>query len=105
MPRLCVEDRHVRVLYELEGIAIAGDDDHVLARVTGPGRQRCEHVVCLVAGEVETCDAQSVEHLTDHRELWGKESGTVSRFALYSGTTSSRNVRSGRSQATAMPVG
>ena len=73
MPR--VENRYMRVLHELEGIAVAGHDHDVLSRVAGPGGERREHVVGLVTLQVEARDAEGVENIADHRELRREQIG------------------------------
>jgi hypothetical protein len=103
---LVVEDLHVGVLDELVAVAVAGDDDDVVAALLGQGGQGGDDVVGLDAGLVDGGDAERVDHLAHQRHLLASRCrGAASRWALYSGFCSWRKVGSGRSNATATASG
>ena len=52
-PPLVVEDLDVGVLHELVGVPVAGDDDHVVARIPALSGQGGDDVVGLVAGGLQ----------------------------------------------------
>ncbi len=75
-----VETRHVAdaaarhqqrdaVVHELEGVAVAGDDQHVHLLPGGPVGERGDQVVGLEAREREVGHAERVEHLEDQADL------------------------------------
>ena len=63
-----VEHGHV-VVDELEGVAVAGDDEDVVARRAGLGGEGGDDVVGLVAGGGQVADAERVQHLEDEADL------------------------------------
>ena len=63
-----IQDGHP-VADELEGVAVAGADQHVEALRLGALDQGGDHVVRLVAGRSDDRDAQGVQHLADQRDL------------------------------------
>ena len=74
-----VEDRDV-LGDQLEGVTVAGADEHLDALGVGLGRDGGDDVVGLVALELDVGDAQRVEHLLDEgkltRELVGRARAT-----------------------------
>ncbi len=63
-----VEHGHV-VVDELEGVAVAGDDEDVVARRAGLRGEGGDDVVGLVAGGGQVADAERVQHLEDEADL------------------------------------
>jgi hypothetical protein len=66
---LVVEHAHVRVLHELEAVAVAGDDDHLALAYGRLGGQGGDHVVRLEPGRLDHRDGERGHHLADHVEL------------------------------------
>ena len=93
------------VLDELVGVAVAGDDDDVVAPVAALGGEGGDDVVGLVPGRLEHGDAEGVEHLAHEPELLAEDVGRLLPLGLVGGTASWRKVGSGRSHATAMASG
>ena len=80
---LDVEHPDVRVLDELVGVAVAGDDEDVVARVAALGGERGEDVVGLEAGRLEDRDAASVSRTWRTSPIcWRRMSGAESRLPL-----------------------
>ncbi len=65
----------MRVLDELVGVPVAGDDDDVLAGIARPSRQGGEHVVRLVADELHDRHSERGEHLAHQSELLDEQLG------------------------------
>ena len=63
-----VEHGHV-VVDELEGVAVAGDDEDVVARRAGLRGEGGDDVVGLVAGGGQVADAERVKNLEDEADL------------------------------------
>ena len=68
-PALVVEHPDMRVLNELEAVAVAGDHDDVAPAVTGLGGQCRQDVIRLEARCADDGDGQSLHDLADHLEL------------------------------------
>ncbi len=85
---LVVEHLDVGVAHELVAVAVAGDDDHLVAGVDELVGGRGDQVVGLPAGQVDRCDADGVEHLADEPHLLAQDVGggfslrLVQRFGL-----------------------
>ncbi len=78
-PLARVEHRDV-VVDELEGVAVAGDDQHVQAVLDGLRGQRRDDVVSLVAVQLEVDHVQGVENFLDERHLpreLGRRGGAI----------------------------
>ena len=75
-----VEHLDVRVADELVGVAIAGDDDDVVAPRVGLLGGRGDEVVGLEPGELAHRHPEGVEHLTDEAHLLAQRVGR--RLAL-----------------------
>ena len=75
----------MRIGDELEGVAVAGDHDHVDAVGRGAGRQRRDHVVGLDARHLQLADLERVEHLVDQRKLRREEVGRLLAAGLVLG--------------------
>jgi hypothetical protein len=73
------------VVDQLERVAVAGDDPHVHADVTGLAGERGDHIVGLVAGLLDIRDAQRGEDLTDQAELPGEDVGRLGPAGLVVG--------------------
>ena len=67
-PAQGVEDGDV-VLDELEGVAVAGADKRVHARVVAQGGQRGDDVICLVALLIQGGDSEGLQGLSDQLDL------------------------------------
>jgi hypothetical protein len=95
---LVVHDPYVRVLDQLVRVAVARDDDHVMAPVTGLCGQCGQQVVGLPARRVQGGDTQRVEDLAHQPHLLVQDVGRrlalglVLRFQSRAGTS----VRLGR---------
>ena len=64
-----------RVLDQLVAVAVAGDHDDRPLVVPGPGGERGDHVVGLVAGHLEDGDGQRLDHLADEADLLAQDVG------------------------------
>ena len=67
-PRRGYSTVHVS-LDQLEGVPVAGDDQHLHAELHGLGGQRGDQVVGLEARHRDRRDPQRVEHLVDQADL------------------------------------
>jgi hypothetical protein len=74
-PPPVVEDLDVGILDQLEGVAVAGDDDHVDALGGPPGGQRGDDVVGLDALHAQLGHLHGLQHLPDEGHLGGEEAG------------------------------
>ena len=103
---LDVEHPHVRVLDELVGVAVAGEDEDVVARLAALRGQRGDDVVGLEPGRLEDRDPQGLEDLAHEAHLLAEDVGRRVAVALV-GADAARGGRSaaGRSKATAMASG
>ena len=71
-----VEHAHVRILDELERVAVPRHDDDVVRLVPQPRRQRGEDVVRLVADGVDGGDAEGRDELPDQFDLLDERLGS-----------------------------
>ena len=90
---------------ELQGVAVAGADQHLHPLVDGLGRQGGDDVVRLVALDLHVRDLEGVEHLVQQRDLPLELVGVAERPALYSAYSSVRKVWRETSKATPTWVG
>ena len=82
---LVVEHLDVRVLDELVAVAVAGDDDDVVARVAALRGERGDDVVGLDAGHLEDRDAERLDHLADQAHLLAQDVGRGVAVGLVGG--------------------
>ena len=68
-----VQHLDVRVFDELVGVAVAGDDEHVVATVTGLGGQRGDDVVGFGPGQLDGADAERLDDLVHEPELLAQD--------------------------------
>ena len=84
-PAPVVEHLHQRILDELVGVAVAGDDDDLVALVPRTRGQGGDHVVGLVAGHVDDRDAQGLDDLADQAHLLAQDVGRLGSARLVVG--------------------
>ena len=80
-----VEHLDERVLDELVRVAIAGDDQHLVALIARLGRERGEDVVGLEAGGLDDRDAQRLDHLAHEAHLLAEDVGRGAAAGLVVG--------------------
>ena len=74
-PPPVVEHLDVWVLHQLIGVAVAGDDDHVVTAGDGLVGGRGDEVVGLPAGQLARGDAEGGQHLTHQAHLLAQRIG------------------------------
>ena len=72
---LVVEHAHVRVRHQLIAVAVAGDDDHIVAAFDERVDARGDQVVGLPSGEFDRGDAERIEHLAHKPHLLAEDVG------------------------------
>src|SRR5581483_12481829 len=80
-----VEDLDVGVFDQLVGVAVAGDDDDVVAPVPGLGGEGGHDVVGLVGGNFEDGDLQGVDHPAHQAHLLAQDVGRLGAARLVVG--------------------
>ena len=97
-----VEHLDVRVLDQLVGVAVAGDDDDVAPRSRAWVARVAMMSSASNAGELDDRDLEGVDHLADQADLLAQDVGGLRPAGLVVVDDSWRKVGSGRSKATAM---
>ena len=72
-PAAVVQHLDVRILDQLEGVPVAGDDDHVHPLGGACGGQGGDHVVGLDALDAQLRHLHGLQHLPDERHLGGEQ--------------------------------
>ena len=57
------------IIHKLERVSVAGQDERLVFRLFAHGGKRADHIVALVTGFFDICDAQRVKHALDKRQL------------------------------------